>query len=65
MIRSPIVKECKGCCHIDNGFCSVYPNPAYWWTNKMCPIRPKTIEEQPRGKKRVGQQKHAKKKGKR
>jgi len=66
MIRSNIVNECKGCAHVIDNFCMRYPNPAYWWNNKVCPlathrkeINKKTTDAQ---KKRVGQPKGKKKK---
>ena len=64
MIRSPIVSECKGCTRtvLIEGveYCLTYPNPAYWWTGKKCPMKPVVTVNYKKEKRRAGQQ-HQKK----
>lgn len=64
--RESVIEECTLCSKVtEGGFCEAYLSPkAKWARGKKCPLaihlREKvTIEE--RGKKRVGQQKHGKK----
>jgi len=57
-----VVVGCEGCAYVTDGYCTRYPNPAYWWDNKSCPMVAKVSEEikSTGQKQRVGQQKQAK-----
>lgn len=65
----PVVDQCLengGCNRIDNGYCKAYINPAAKWRqSKICPLSTNftvRLDDYPRSKKRVGQQKQKKSK---
>lgn len=61
--KQPIVKQCEGCAHIEDGHCRKWVSPATKWRLGTCPtathVKVETQEQEQ--KVRVGQQKQKKK----
>lgn len=70
VMRTPIVEQCIGCDKIDikegiepssQDFCTSYINPASIWSRGDCPLASHLeVEDKPKEKVRVGQQKQIK-----
>lgn len=59
--RFHVVEECEGCNKVTGDYCEAYYNPGVWFRNGgHCPLAShiKTTSSAPKGKVRVGQQKH-------
>jgi len=59
--KLPVVDECNGCVRIAEGYCSVYLYPNAKWRLGKCNMATHVhLEEEKKGKVRVGQQKQKK-----
>ena len=63
--RELVVEECKGCSKVtEEGVCEAFLSPKVKWARgKKCPLTTvgRVVVKEEVGKKRVGQQKHGKK----